>query len=68
MGFALSPGMQAASRAVPSWWVTDALTSMFLRGLSPTSPAVLQNLAVVAAWSIASLLLGIAVYERFGRD
>jgi len=68
MGFTLSPGMQAASRAVPSWWVTDALTSMFLRGLSPTSPTVLQNLLVVAIWSIASLVLGIVVYDRFGSD
>ena len=68
MGFTLSPGMQAASRVVPSWWVTDALTSMFLRGASPTSAAVLQNLGVVSVWSIASLLLGIVVYDRFGRN
>jgi ABC-2 type transport system permease protein len=68
MGFTLSPGMQAASRLVPSWWVTDALTSMFLRGISPTSPVVLQNLLVVAVWSLASLLLGIVVYGRFGSD
>jgi ABC-2 type transport system permease protein len=63
-----SPNMEVASQFVPSWWVTDALVSMFLRGLSPTSPVVLQNLVVVAAWSIASLLLGIVVYDRFGSD
>lgn len=68
MGFALSSGMQAVSKLVPSWWVTDALTSLFLRGASPTSPAVLQNLLVVVMWSIVALVLGIAIFARYGND
>jgi hypothetical protein len=32
VGFAMSPSAQAAGRFVPSYYVTDALTSLLLRG------------------------------------
>ncbi len=66
VGFALSPGMQSVSRLVPSWWVTDALTSLFMRGAGITSPQVLVNLGVVAVYSVAVLILGVLLFDRYG--
>ncbi len=66
VGFALSSGMQSLSKLVPSWWVTDALTSLFLRGAAITSPKVLVNLGVVAIYSVVALILGIVLFDRYG--
>jgi ABC-type multidrug transport system permease subunit len=66
VGFALSPSAQAAGRFVPSYYVTDALTSLFLRGTPISSLAILLDLAVVSVWSIAALLLGILLFGRYG--
>jgi ABC-2 type transport system permease protein len=66
VGFALSSGMQSLSKLVPSWWVTEALTSLFLRGAAITSPQVLVNLGVVAIYSFAALVLGVVLFGRYG--
>jgi ABC-2 type transport system permease protein len=66
VGFALSSGMQSVSRLVPSWWVTDALTSLFMRGASITSPQVLLNLGVVGIYSIVVLILGTVLFDKYG--
>jgi len=62
----VSGAMATIGRFVPSYYVTDALTSLFLRGASPTSPAVLTDLGVVAGVSVATLLAGIWLYQRYG--
>jgi len=67
VGSALSSGAQVAGRFVPAFYVTDALTSLFTRGASPTSPTVLMDLLVVAASSLAILSLGIVVFRRESR-
>jgi ABC-2 type transport system permease protein len=59
-----SPGL---AKLVPSHYVTDALTSLFLRGAPLTSPVVMYDLAVVAVVGVATVAVGIAVFQRFGR-
>ena len=67
VGFALSPTAQAAGRFVPSYYVTDAITSLLLRGAPISSPTVLLDLAVVSVCSIAALLIGIALFRKYGK-
>jgi ABC-2 type transport system permease protein len=67
VGTGLSATAQAASRFVPAFYVTDALTSLFTRGAAVTSQAVLTDLAVVSASSVVILLVGVQVFKRFGR-
>jgi ABC-2 type transport system permease protein len=62
------PALQSVGRFVPSYYVTDALTSIFLRGAPLTSPVVLLDLAVVAAMSVAILIAGILAFSRFGKS
>jgi ABC-type multidrug transport system permease subunit len=64
----LVPVPQSGGRLVPSYYVTDALTSIFLRGAPLTSSAVLFDLAIVAAMSIAVLVVGVVAFSRFGRS
>jgi len=67
VGFALSSTAQAAGRLVPSYYVTDALTSLFLRGAPALSPTVLLDLAVVSACSIVAFLAGIVLFRKYGK-
>lgn len=67
VGFALSGSAQAAGRFVPSYYVTDALTSLFLRSAPITSPSVLLDLAVVSIASLTALLLGIILFRKYGK-
>lgn len=66
VGFALSPTAQAAGRIVPSYYVTDALTSLFLRNAPISSPTILIDLTVVSICSIAALLVGILLFRKYG--
>jgi ABC-2 type transport system permease protein len=66
VGMALSSSAQAAGRFVPSFYVTDALTSLFTRGASVTSVAVLTDLGIVGTASVAILLVGILLFRKIG--
>jgi ABC-type Na+ efflux pump permease subunit len=66
VGSALSSGAQAAGRFLPAYYVTDALTSLWTRGASVTSGAILTDLGAVAASSVIILLVGVQVFKRFG--
>jgi len=68
VGAALPPDIQALGRLVPSYYVTDAMTSLLLRGVPLTSPAILLDLAVVSVYSVAVLMLGVLLFRRFGRS
>lgn len=57
---------QTAGRVVPSYYVTDALTSLLLRGAPVSSPTVLLDLAVVVVCSIVVLVLGVLLFEKYG--
>ena len=49
----------------PSYYVTNALTSLFLRGAAVTSPAVLLDFAVVSASCVAIFAAGIVLYAQY---
>ncbi|MCW4020622.1 MAG: ABC transporter permease [Candidatus Bathyarchaeota archaeon] len=67
VGAALSPGAQAAGKFVPSYYVTDALTSLFLRGALVSSPTILLDLSVVSISSVIALLSGILLFRKYGK-
>ena len=65
VGASLSGVAQTAGKFVPSYYVTDALTSLFLRGASLTSTTVLIDFAVICASCIGILALGIVLYGKY---
>jgi len=64
VGSALSPAAQEAGRVLPAYYVTDALTSLWTRGASVTSPAVMTDLAAVVVSSLAILTLGVLIFRK----
>ncbi len=56
----------AVGRYVPAYYVTDALTDLFLRGAPVTSPGVLLDLGILAVVSVVTLLVGVALFRRYG--
>ncbi len=67
VGASLSSGAQVAGRFVPSYYVTNALTSLFLRGASATSLTILLDLAAVSVSCVAILAVGIVLYAKYYR-
>jgi ABC-type multidrug transport system permease subunit len=67
VGASLSSSAQSISRFVPSYYVTDALTSLFLRGALSTSPTVMLDLAVTIAVSASALMVGVLLFKKYGR-
>jgi len=65
VGASLSGVAQIAGKAVPSFYVTDTLTSVFLRGASLASGTVLLDFAVVCASCIGILAVGIVLYAKY---
>lgn len=65
VGTTLSSGAQVISRFVPSYYVTDALTSLFLRGALITSPTILVDTVTVTISCIAILVIGIILYAKY---
>jgi ABC-type Na+ efflux pump permease subunit len=65
VGASLSSGAQIAGKFVPSYYVTDALTSLFLRGAAVASPAILLDFAAVSASCVAILAVGIVLYAKY---
>jgi len=62
------PSTGGIGRFVPSYYVTDALTSLFLRGAPLSSPVILTDLLVVAVVGVVTMVVGIVVFQRFGGD
>ncbi|MFA5869482.1 MAG: ABC transporter permease, partial [Candidatus Bathyarchaeia archaeon] len=62
------PAPESISRLVPTWYVTDALTSIFLRGAPVTSPTIVNDLLSVAIASIGIVVVGMLAYRRFGNN
>jgi ABC-2 type transport system permease protein len=65
VGASLSSAAQVAGKFVPSYYVTDGLTSLFLRGAAITSPTILLDLGVVSVSCVAILAIGIALYAKY---
>ena len=64
VGASLSSGAQIAGKFVPSYYVTDALTSLFLRGAAITSPTIMFDFAIVVVFCITILAAGILLYAK----
>jgi len=56
----------AIGRLVPSYYVTDMLTHLFLRGADVTSYAVMADLAVIIVTAVVVLILGVFIFKRYG--
>lgn len=67
VGSALGPSARAAGRFVPAFYVTDALTSLFTRGASATSTAVITDLVVVLVSSVVILAVGVLLFKKRSR-
>jgi len=52
---------------MPSKYVTDALTTIFLRGAAITTHSIWIDLALVAVACIIVVITGILVFEKWGR-
>jgi ABC-type Na+ efflux pump permease subunit len=65
VGASLSSAAQVAGKFVPSYYVTDALTSLFLRGAAFASPTILLDFAAVSGSCIAILAVGIMLYGKY---
>jgi len=65
VGASLSSSAQVAGKFVPSYYVTDALTSLFLRSAAVTSFTVLLDLAIVSVSCAAILAVGIVLYAKY---
>lgn len=63
----LSSIAKEAGKFVPGYYVTDALTSLFLRGAPVMSPAILFDILVVTVYSVVVLILGIILYGKYGK-
>ena len=61
----LSSAAQTAGKFVPSYYVTDALTSLLLRGAPVTSLSVIIDFAVVVISSFIVLLAGVVLFGRY---
>jgi hypothetical protein len=65
VGASLSSGAQIAGKFVPSYYVTDALTSLFLRGAAISSLTILLDFAIVSASCIGILAVGVVLYGKY---
>ena len=63
----MSPTAQAAGKFVPSYYVKDAITSLFVRGAPISSPTILLDLTVASICSVIVLLLGIILFRKYGK-
>ncbi len=51
------------NKLMPSHYVTETLTSLFLRGANPVGSAIFINLGIVAAFSTVFFVIGIILME-----
>ncbi len=62
------PGSSDIGQLIPSYYVTDALTSIFLRGAAITSETVIYDLLVLIIYCIVVIIAGIGIFAKFGRE
>ncbi|MFX0016809.1 MAG: ABC transporter permease [Candidatus Hermodarchaeota archaeon] len=55
-------------KLVPSYYVTDALTSIFLRGAEITSEIVILDFIIIFGYCIVIVIAGIFIFAKFGRE
>lgn len=63
------PGIpESLSRLVPSYYVTQTLTNVFIRGASATSASSVQNLGLLGVYSLVVVVVGVVLYNRYGNQ
>ena len=63
------PGIpERISKLTPTYYVTQTLTNLFLRGSELTSTSIIQNLATLGVYSLAVIMSGIILYNRYGNE
>ena len=67
-GMAPSTLTSAVGQFMPAYYVTDALTNLFLRGVPASNAVVLADLAWVSVASVLVLAVGIVLFRKFGRS
>ena len=61
------PGIpESLSRLVPTYYVTQTLTNVFIRGASVSSASSVQNLGLLGVYSLVVIVVGIVLYNRYG--
>ena len=61
------PGIpENLSKLVPSYYVTQTLTNVFIRGAYAASASSVLNLGVLGVYSLVVIMLGIVLYNRYG--
>jgi ABC-2 type transport system permease protein len=60
------PAPRELSSLVPTWYVSDALSSLFLRGASVYSPQVVTDITVVGVYAAVVIAIGVVLYNRYG--
>ncbi len=62
------PGSSDIGQLMPAYYVTDALTSVLLRGAAITSETVIYDLLVLIVYCIVVIIAGIGIFAKFGRE
>ncbi len=55
------------AQLVPSYYVTDILTTILLRGAPITSPSILMNFGTIIAFCLLVIIVGIIIFAKFGK-
>ncbi len=67
-GMAPSSVTASVGQFMPAYYVTDALTNLFLRGVAPSNGVILGDLALVSLAGVLVLAVGILLFRRFGKS
>ena len=62
----LGGATEIIAKFMPSKYITDALTTLFLRGAPITTPVIWFDLAIVSVVGVLLVALGIYLFERLG--
>jgi ABC-2 type transport system permease protein len=62
------PAPENIARLIPTWYVTDALTSILLRGAPINSSAILGDIMTALTSSVAIMAAGMLLFRRFGKS
>ncbi|MBY8997358.1 MAG: ABC transporter permease [Candidatus Thorarchaeota archaeon] len=62
----LGGATEIIAKFMPSKYITDAVTTLFLRGAPITTPVIWFDLAIVSVVGVLLVALGIYLFERFG--
>jgi ABC-2 type transport system permease protein len=62
----LGGATEVIAKFMPSKYITDALTTLFLRGAPVTSTIIWVNFAIVSVVGVLLIMVGIALFEKFG--